>query len=299
MKLFITSIFLFSLFCFACDPQPKQNGETEQRETIVSLEEVWSTDTVFRTPESVLFDEERDLLYVSNINGNPDEKNSNGFISKLSLDGEVIDLEWVTGLHAPKGMGILNGSLFVTDIDELVEIDIENSTIKNRYAVEGSAFLNDITIADDVVYFSESQNGKIYRFVNDSIEVFLDTDVEGSNGLFFDGDQLLALTNGDQIFKAIDLDNRNIDSISSFDGHGDGVVAVNDTSYLLSDWEGQVFYYALDGEMQNLLNTKDQNINAADIEFIKDENLLLVPTFFDNRVVAYQLITTQNETVQE
>jgi hypothetical protein len=46
----------------------------------------------------------------------------------------------------------------------------------------------------------------------------------------------------------------------------------------------------INGEKSSLLNTKDQGKNTADIWFIQEENLLLVPTFFDNRVVAYRLV---------
>jgi len=39
-----------------------------------------------------------------------------------------------------------------------------------------------------------------------------------------------------------------------------------------------------------LLNTTDTGINAADFEFIPKLNLIIVPTFTDNRVMAYELI---------
>ena len=62
-------------------------------------------------------------------------------------------------------------------------------------------------------------------------------------------------------------------------------------TYLVSDWQGEIFAINMDGEKKSLLKTKDQNKNTADIWFIKNQNLVLVPTFFDNRVVAYKLIT--------
>ncbi|MFZ6014466.1 MAG: ATP-binding protein, partial [Bacteroidota bacterium] len=70
-----------------------------------SLKLKWSTDSVFRVPESVLFDSKANLLYVSNIDGKSNEKDGKGFISKLSPDGKIIAMEWATGLNAPKGMG--------------------------------------------------------------------------------------------------------------------------------------------------------------------------------------------------
>jgi len=50
-----------------------------------------------------------------------------------------------------------------------------------------------------------------------------------------------------------------------------------------------VFYIDNAGHKTSLLNTKEQKKNTADIWFIADDQLVLVPTFFDNRVVAYKL----------
>ncbi len=89
------------------------------------LVEVWRTGPVLKTPESVYYDEDRDVLYVSNINGDPTGKTGDGFISKLNLDGSVKEMKWVTGLDAPKGMAVFDGKLYVSDIQNLVVINIE------------------------------------------------------------------------------------------------------------------------------------------------------------------------------
>src|SRR5688572_23481869 len=78
-----------------------------------SLRRVWETDTLLRTPESVLHEPTENVLLVSNINGNGAVKDGNGFISKLTLEGQITSLEWATGLNAPKGMGISGNKLFV------------------------------------------------------------------------------------------------------------------------------------------------------------------------------------------
>ena len=88
----------------------------------------------------------QDTLFVSNIDGKPDEKDQKGFISKVSpSNGSIIELNWITGLNAPKGMVIYNDSkLYVSDITDLVEIDIANGKIIKHYNAPGSAFLNDV-----------------------------------------------------------------------------------------------------------------------------------------------------------
>ncbi|MCK4548774.1 MAG: ATP/GTP-binding protein, partial [Candidatus Krumholzibacteria bacterium] len=77
----------------------------------------WATDPVFKVPESVCWDFDREILYVSNIAGNPGEKDGEGFISRVSIEGEVRKLRWVTGLNAPKGMAVFGGRIYVSDID--------------------------------------------------------------------------------------------------------------------------------------------------------------------------------------
>ena len=77
----------------------------------------------FSHPESVDLDIPHQVFYVSNLGGAPLDKDGNGFISKVSRDGKLLQLKWIEGLNAPKGM-VMNGfTLYVSDIDKLVEID--------------------------------------------------------------------------------------------------------------------------------------------------------------------------------
>ncbi|MBK9681198.1 MAG: hypothetical protein IPO69_20475 [Saprospiraceae bacterium] len=89
-------------------------------------------------PESVLFDANNQVLYVSNIEGTePWGADGKGSIGQLGLDGKIINAEWVKGLQAPKGMGIFNGKLYVADLKEVVTIDIASGKIENRFKVPG------------------------------------------------------------------------------------------------------------------------------------------------------------------
>src|SRR5215467_921955 len=108
---------------------------------------LWETDTVLKVPESVLFDGANKVLYVSNIDGtDPWGKDGKGSIGKVGTDGKIIKVDWVTGLSAPKGMGIYKGKLYAADIDEIVEIDIAKASISKRIPVQNAQGLNDITI---------------------------------------------------------------------------------------------------------------------------------------------------------
>src|ERR1700704_2976197 len=85
----------------------------------------WETDSLLKVPESVLYDAGDKVLYVSNIEGTePWGKDGKGSIGKVGLDGKIIKADWVTGLQAPKGLGLYKGKLYAADIDNVAVIDV-------------------------------------------------------------------------------------------------------------------------------------------------------------------------------
>ncbi|MDH3650411.1 MAG: hypothetical protein OEQ53_12065 [Saprospiraceae bacterium] len=282
-------ILILAALIAACSNQPAQQNE-ELPKAMPSLDEVWASDTLLRTPESVLYDRSRNVIYVANVNLNPWEKDGNGFISRLDAHGKIIDLKWITNLSGPKGMGILNQSLFVADIDELVEIDMGSSQVINRYLIAGTPTLNDVTIFDGVVYISGSDSNRIFELREGKINMILEGDLGRPNGLFAEPERLLMITSNSSQLVAIDLASMQTEVLVDSLGHGDGIVPVGNGDYLASSWRGEIFHIDSDWNRTQLLDTRSGEINAADIDFIIEQNLLLVPTFFDNRVVAYRLV---------
>lgn len=264
-----------------------QNFETSDS---LAVKLLWKTDQVLQTPESVFFDESRSMIYVANIAGIPLEKDHNGFISKLSANGDIIELEWIKGLNAPKGMAISGTKLFVADIDRLTEIDIISAKIEKFHAAPDAKFLNDVAVDQmGTIYFSDTQKNTIYRLINGKVEKWLETDVlKGVNGLFVEDGYLLAGTrNG--IYK-IKLSDRKASLYIKNTGSIDGLQIFSEKAYLYSDWSGHVYIQELDKQKRVVLSTVELEINAADIYYAPSKNLLLVPTFHDNRVMAYELL---------
>ena len=257
----------------------------------LTLKKVWETDTVFTTVESVVHDKTQNILITSSICGDPTEKDGNGFLSKLSIEGNIIDLHWITGLNAPKGLGIHGNKLYVTDIDELVEIDINEGKIAMRYPVIGAKFLSDIVIDNHgTAYFSDSDTDKIHRFKDNMVTTWLENaNLEGPNGLFISERHLLITSMASGELRSVNLASQKIKVVTENLGAGHGVIAVGNGDYFISNWQGEIYYLHANGTKFKILDTKRKNINAADIEYIKEKKLLLVPTFFDNRIVAYSL----------
>jgi hypothetical protein len=256
-----------------------------------SLVEVWRTDTVLMTPESVIYDKKRDVLYVSNLNFEPRKKDGNGFISRIGKDGKILDLKWIEGLSSPKGMGISGDLLFAADVDEIVVMDIATGKIREKIAVPGAKMLNDITTdkAGDL-YISDTDAGKIHKYSGSRLTEWLTEGLNGPNGLLTDGERLLVASQGGKDFAAFDLNSRTKNILADSIGRGDGIIFTGiEGYYIVSDWEGEIFVVNPDKSKVSLLRTKEIGSNTADICYLPEQKLLLVPTFFRNCVVAYRV----------
>jgi len=255
------------------------------------LTEVWSTAPVLTTCESVLYDNNRNVLFVSCIKGNPSEKDRKGFISLLDTNGKIKKLEWVSGLNAPKGMGIIGNNLFVTDIDQLVVIDIDKAKISKRINIEGAYFLNDVAVdRDGKVYFTDSDTGIIWIYSNGEAKSWITEGLNRPNGLYIEDDRVLLTSSGSQDLRVINKASGKSEIVTTEIGRGDGIASTGKKGYYLtSSWTGEIFLIFPDFTKVSLLKTSDQKINSADIGFNIKEQVVYVPTFFDNRVVAYKL----------
>ncbi|MCK5432236.1 MAG: hypothetical protein KAJ03_05795, partial [Gammaproteobacteria bacterium] len=139
--LLILTAFVLSACSEEAQPPQGATNETASSKKVVSGEEqkigtklelAWEM-SGFNNPESVVYHESTDTLFVSSVNGSPVEKDGNGYISKVLLDGTMLSRQWIIGLNAPKGLAIHDNTLYVSDIDTLLEIDIPSGTITNTY----------------------------------------------------------------------------------------------------------------------------------------------------------------------
>ena len=252
-----------------------------------TVQKLWATDTILKIPESVLVDDKENCLWVSNIDGAANGKDGKGSISKLSKTGTPINLDWITGLNAPKGMAKFKQELYVADLTELVVIDIKKGVIKNKIKVEGSVFLNDVTVnKNGAVFVSDSRTGKVHRYENNMVTIEVEN-LQGPNGLLSIDDQLLildrgsllSLTPGGTISKIMD----------GMDPSTDGIEKVAPNQYIVSCWNGIVYFVEAGAQKITLFDTRSEKINSADIGYDAKNKIIYVPTFLKNSVVAYQL----------
>ncbi len=264
------------------------------------LEVVWETEG-FDGPESAVLDSDAGALYLSNVNGAPNEADGNGYVSKLSLTGEVMDKEWVTGLDAPKGMALHGGMLYVSDINKLVVIDVASGEIAATHEAPGSVFLNDVTAHEDGrIFVSDMATNTVHLLEGGSFAAWLQDDaLENPNGLLAEGDRLLVgawgvmnedfSTDVPGHLKAVDYASKEITSLGSGEpvGNLDGVEADGKGGYLVTDWmSGGLYRFAADGSSELLM---DLNQGSADHEVIEAEGIAIIPMMMDGKVTAYKV----------
>ena len=255
----------------------------------------------FDSPESMIVDSQDGAYYVSNVNGAPDAKDGNGYISKINSKGTLVIQKYIGGkpgqpvLDAPKGMVILGKILFVTDIDSIKGFDKETAKliITIDLSKAGAKFLNDIT-ADrtGVLYASDTLMNQIFKIdskKNYEVSVLKTSfEITGPNGLTINpktknlvvvawqGGEILEVTPEGKVHQ-LKKGLWALDGVDS-DGHGN--------LYVSSFEKGEIYKipYFGRGPISVFLSGLT---TPADISFDWKNSELLIPSFKGNSVTTY------------
>ncbi len=286
LNLFLALAFLIGFI--QCNTKNSSANQPEFKPTI-ELKNVWSSDTILQKPESVIYNPADGYLYVSNINGEDAGLDSNGFISRLTIDGKIETLHWSKGLDAPKGMGIYQNQLFVADVNKVAIISLTTGEIDTIISIPNSIFLNDIAISEEgEIYISDSHTSKIHLLKEKKITTWFDQSTfQLPNGLFVQGDDLIVADMDAGKLFSINRTTKELKELAKDLPKCDGINALR-KDYLISCWPGEVYVTNKSSSIR-LLDTKEEGLNAADAWFIEEKQLLIIPTFFGNNVVGYSV----------
>lgn len=250
------------------------------------LDIIWQTDTTLINPESVRFDPKAKLLYVSNIGIRG--KEGTGFISKIGLDGKILDNNWVKGLTACKGLGLYKNLLYAAEPTTVAVIDIDKAIVIQRIPVEGAVGLNDITIDDHgILYVSDFSANKVYRIEDGKATVYLE-DLRMANGVLAVGSDLYILANN--MLQKADPQKKLTSVVTGLETFPDGVEMVKPGEFVVTIYGGIVYYVKTDGSKQVMVDSRQGSSrhNACDIGFDPSTNVVYVPTVAKT-VIAYKL----------
>ena len=222
------------------------------------------TATGFKFPESCAYDPEAKVLYVGSFGGTelkPGEKDNNGYISKASLDGKMIEERFLPAagvtMNKPKGIWVVGSRLWVTDIDGVWEFDTKTRKGK-KLDLPGIQFANDPAIVGNTLYVSDNRADAIFSVtpadfldMKDSPKIAVEWKDKGinPNGIYPSHDGALIIVG----FKS-DKEKRGIYAmkpgqdpkpLSKEIGRLDGLYEMKDGTLLVTDWDsGSVFTWS-------------------------------------------------------
>lgn len=255
----------------------------------------------YENPESAFFYE--GTWYVSNLGGytvDPAEKDGDGFISKIGPD-ELVTTRWVTGLHAPKGLRVHKGLLWVADVEQVVAIDLRSAKVRHTIRVKGAPFLNDVDV-DPVtghLFVTDTLANRLWRIAGKKATVFLRSPkLEAPNGILVEKGRLLVTAFGpnpdpmtfqtEQPGRVLRVDRKTkaIHPVSDRIGNLDGIER-DGRDLLVSDfWGGQILRVHPDGSSEAVMRVLP---TAADIGWDSKRRVLGLPQMAANAVTFFEL----------
>jgi len=305
------SLFLLALFGLAsCGQVPEKDARLEPapEEELGPAFSLTLAGVGFSTPESVLHDRDADVYLVANINGLAADRDGNGFISRVSPLGEVLELTWIDGtqlgvtLNAPKGMTLVADTLFVTDIDCIRRFHRVTGVPFRELCLEEATFLNDLTSTDrGDLYFSDSGSsespGAVYLLrqtadVPQKVALADGTVLEGEslggpNGVFADRRGLYVTTfRSGEIFR-VTPEGERLQMIFPSEMGLDGIVCLEERGFLFTSWgDSAVYWIHSDGTVSALIENVE---TPADLGYDAIRNRALIPLFRANELLIQEV----------
>lgn len=283
----MTAAALIALTAAGC----AREADQAPRASAYVLTPMWTVDGL-AAPESVLLSADNGFFYVSNVNGEGEVKDGNGFISRISRDGIMLEREWARGLDAPKGMALKDGRLYIADITRLVVIDAATGKTEQVYNAPGAGFLNDVAVlADGVIIAADSDTGAIYRFDGPTAAVWIkDPQLRSVNGLLPASGKLYITTMQGLLLEA-DPATRALKVLATGLGDADGLARLNDGTFLVGEWPGRLFHVAAGGKVTTISDTREAGTYLNDFLVTDDltRKVLVAPHWKPGTLTQYDL----------
>jgi sugar lactone lactonase YvrE len=264
-----------------------------------------------KTPESVRYDPQLDVFYVSNINGNPSQHDGNGFIAVIRADSVGLPAKMLVEggkkgakLDAPKGLAITGDTIWVADINHVRGFNRRTGAPVADIALtsQKAEFLNDIAsgpdgsiyVTDTGIRFDASGamshpgTDQIFKITGRKVTVLKADSLNAPNGIAWDpanGRFILGPFTGNALQSWKEGD-KMPSTVAKGPGQYDGVEVLPDGRVLVSSWADSSVYAVQNGTFAKIV----ANVSApADIGFDSKRNVLAVPRFNDGKIEFYKL----------
>lgn len=263
--------------------------------------------SILASPESVNSD--GNYLYITNIgaSGNPASHDGDGFISKFSMTGQMVKRSITSEkLNGPKGTAIINGVLYVADLERIVGIDlVSNKKVREiNLSGYGTAFTNDLAVKNEhTLFVSATDIGKIFIVDIETGKARIIADLKGANGIWYNksNDRLYGCgfvandMKGGEIIEVTWVGGKPISKrIGKFAGAFDGLALQDSNTLLVSDWVS-TNHAAGYIEKIDLVTKKPVKLNLpliygpADFYLNLKAKRLVIPAVMENRLIFKNL----------
>lgn len=277
-------------------PAPPPGAETPA--SVIASDAAMMVREGLSSPESVLYDIESDVYLVSNVNGSPGDADDNGYISRISPDGRVLDAKFIDGakddvqLNAPKGMAIAAGVLYVADLDRIRKFDVQTGKPLGAIKPGGVSFANDVASGPDgTIYFTDTGikltakgaertgTDAVYKIVKDQVRVVArGRNLNGPNGLIVDESGVWVVSSGGkELYNVKSGSKTKVQELPS--GMLDGIIKTHTGTFYISSWEKNQVFSGAPGET---FTVAFEAKSPADIGYDVKRNRLLIPLMLEN-----------------
>lgn len=256
----------------------------------------------FRFAESMSYDEERDLYVAVNAGIAQDVVPNDGYISLINPDGTAHTLKWIgvnrngLTLNHPLGSDIINGLLYVVDINVVRWFDMETGQPRGSITVADAQRFNDLEVAADGTIYAtqtgsnDSTTWRIYRITpqGDSSVFVAGPPLRRPNGVAFDPQGNIVVVNvGTNDVLTFSPSGQLVNTEHAVDSGNDGLVVLDDgTKYVSSVRQGTVSRIR-PGQPAEIVASGIPN--AASMAYDSKRNRLLIPMNNWNAVTIVDL----------
>lgn len=256
----------------------------------------------FSHPESVARAGKR--YFVSNIGAelDPTAADADGFISELDRHGEIRELRAFAPLDAPKGLVVVERTLYVADLARVVGFDIDSRerVFEATLTSDAPVLLNDLAVIDaHTLWVSDTLGSAIWRLdLGSAAFTPIARDVLGANGIAIDRERGRVYVVG----VGADFAGGGLYELA-LDGSGgareiegpfgvlDGLAVLDDGRLIASDWveleqpaAGELITFNRAGKRQRSVRLAEELHGPADFYYDARAELLWVPAMADNCV---------------
>lgn len=248
----------------------------------------WVAEGRFCEPETVLPLPD-DTLLVSNVCDF--RETGNGFLTLLSADGQVINWHVVERLDAPLGMAMFGDTLRIVDNNQVKIFQWPGYELLETVKLD-TAVANDIAVASDgTMYVTDTARHQVVKHALDGKQSVLigESKFSGANGIEIDGDILYV--GGKRLWR-VELRTGSVTTVGpDWLTDIDGIEIEPDGTLQITPVGGPLVRFRSDDDIQVL---GGEGISSANHGYAASLSLALIPTGFDNAVIAIRIPHNRN-----